>query len=541
MSNKKSSVAFQIFMGDSPVWYKQGLVFCLILNPVLFITLTQTIGIELAHQIVGWLLLVEFIGTLALALSCYPLIPGGMLAIEATAMGMVTPHGIYHEVEANLEVILLLLFMVAGIHFMKDLLSWIFTRLIVSIKSKILLSLTFTFVGAFLSAWLDALTVTAVMIAVAIAFYNIYTGAELQFKVGPEGRHLSTDQKKETARKDLDTFSGFLRNLMMHGVVGTAMGGVATQVGEPQNLIIASKMDWSFAEFYLKVAHVSTPVLIFGLLTTILLERIHIFGYGSPLPDNVRRILQHEADRQKSEMDSKKRWNLWVQGVVGIWLIVGLALHLAEVGLIGLSVVILLTTFTGKTHEDTIGHAFEEATPFTSLLVVFFVIVAMIEEVHLFQPIIEIALQTKGELQPYMFFGFSGLLSAISDNVFVGTIYIKETFNAFVTPENLGITAEQFKLLVEKKDEAKLLSLLKENSPAIFKQLSDIAVSINVGTNIPSIATPNGQAAFLFLLTNAIAVRIKLSYFRMVIMALPYFIVLSIVAALFLMFHWLPV
>ncbi len=56
-----------------------------------------------------------------------------------------------------------------------------------------------------------------------------------------------------------------------------------------------------------------------------------------------------------------------------------------------------------------------------------------------------------------------------------------------------------------------------------------LAVSINTGTNLPSVATPNGQAAFLFLLTSALAPVIRLGYVKMVIMALPYTIVLTIV------------
>jgi NhaB family Na+:H+ antiporter len=43
------------------------------------------------------------------------------------------------------------------------------------------------------------------------------------------------------------------------------------------------------------------------------------------------------------------------------------------------------------------------------------------------------------------------------------------------------------------------------------------------------VATPNGQAAFLFLLTSALAPLIRLSYLTMVKMALPYTIVMSIV------------
>lgn len=533
-------------MGNSPVWYKQAVIIALILNPIVLMVTKNP-------QITGWLILIEFIATLALALKCYPLIPGGLIALEAAFMKMVTPHGIYHEVEANLEVILLLLFMVAGIHFMKDLLSWVFTKIIVGIRSKYTLSLTFALVGAFLSAWLDALTVTAVMIAVAIAFYNIYTSASLNERVPGD---LDKEKKKFVARQDLDNFGGFLRNLLMHGVVGTALGGVATQVGEPQNLIIASRMDWDFIKFYLKIAHISIPILISGLIVTVLVERFKVVGYGYRLPDNVRAILKQNADKMRDEMDTRKRWHLIIQGIGAVWLVVALASHLAEVGLIGLSVVIFLTAALGKTDENTIGHAFEEATPFTSLLVIFFVIVGMIEETHLFEPIIKLALEAKGSNQTYIFFFASGILSAISDNVFVGTIYIKEATHAFFTPENLKMTKESLKqfesfitadklgvteeVFKNMSIESKKLLLLKIKSPEAFNQLENVAAAINVGTNIPSIATPNGQAAFLFLLTNAIAARINLSYLRMVKMALPYFIVITSVAAAFLLLKWLP-
>jgi NhaB family Na+:H+ antiporter len=56
-----------------------------------------------------------------------------------------------------------------------------------------------------------------------------------------------------------------------------------------------------------------------------------------------------------------------------------------------------------------------------------------------------------------------------------------------------------------------------------------LAVAVNTGTNIPSVATPNGQAAFLFLLTSALAPLIRLSYLRMVLMALPYTVTMTAV------------
>ena len=152
-----------------------------------------------------------------------------------------------------------------------------------------------------------------------------------------------------------------------------------------------------------------------------------------------------------------------------------------------------------RQEEHQIGKAFEESLPFVSLLVIFFIVVAMISDLGLFKPVIQYVLEMPLEQQPKAFFLANGLLSAISDNVFVATVYIKEIEAAF----NAGqITREHFDAL---------------------------AVAINTGTNLPSVATPNGQAAFLFLLTSALAPVIKLGYMRMVIMALPYTIVLTIV------------
>jgi NhaB family Na+:H+ antiporter len=163
---------YNLFLGSSPDWYKKTIISFLFLNPVL-LYLLNTVGAD-GKFIVGWILLLEFIFTLALALKCYPLQPGGLLAIEAILMGLTKPDSIYYEVEHNLQVILLLVFMVAGIYFMKNLMMVTFTKLLLKVHSKTKLSLLFCFVAAFLSAFLDALTVTAVLIAVIIGFYRVY-------------------------------------------------------------------------------------------------------------------------------------------------------------------------------------------------------------------------------------------------------------------------------------------------------------------------------------------------------------------------------
>jgi len=143
---------YKMFLGNSPDWYKNTIIAFLIINPMALLILN---AIELNGTfIVGWMVLLEFIFTLALALKCYPLQPGGLIAIQALFLGLTNPYSLLHEIEHNLEVILLLVFMVAGIYFMKNLMLTIFTKLLLTIHSKTKLSLMFCFVSAFLSAFL---------------------------------------------------------------------------------------------------------------------------------------------------------------------------------------------------------------------------------------------------------------------------------------------------------------------------------------------------------------------------------------------------
>ncbi len=271
------------------------------------------------------------------------------------------------------------------------------------------------------------------------------------------------------------------------------------------------------SSFFLHSAPVSIPVLIVGLITCVLLEKFKIMGYGgAELPVNVRRVLEDKVNEDIAKMDSQGKARLVVQGIIGILLIISLALHVAEVGVIGLMIIVLLTAFNGVISEHQIGHAFEEALPFTALLVVFFAIVAVIHDQHLFNPVINYVLSMQGgQAQLVAYYIANGVLSAISDNVFVATVYINETATHFkeILPLLGGHTAE-----VQPTPE----------QAALITQYGKLAVAINMGTNIPSVATPNGQAAFLFLLTSALAPLIRLSYMEMVKLAFPYTITMSI-------------
>ncbi len=232
------------------------------------------------------------------------------------------------------------------------------------------------------------------------------------------------------------------------------------------------------------------------------------FGYGAELPAAVRKILADENEKLKQKATKGDTLVIYFQLAVAILMVVALSLHLAEIGLIGLAVIILASSLIGVTDEHSIGQSFTEGLPFASLLVVFYVIVAMINSQEMFTPVMNWVLAMEGSQQVFMVFLTNGFLSAISDNVFVATIYMNQ-----ITP------------LMEQ-------GLM---SREIFEAQS---VAVVMGTGIPSMSTPNGQAAFLFLLMSSIAPRIRLGYGRMIYMALPYFLVTTTVAGI-IMYNWL--
>ncbi len=99
MSESSMNAFWSNFLGESPTWYKQTIIGFIVINPILLMVAGPVVT--------GWALIGEFIFTLALALRCYPLQPGGLLAIEGILLGLADPHSVFHEAEANFEVILL--------------------------------------------------------------------------------------------------------------------------------------------------------------------------------------------------------------------------------------------------------------------------------------------------------------------------------------------------------------------------------------------------------------------------------------------------
>ena len=535
------------FLGQSPAWYKMTIAMFLVFNPLLYC---------FSPFAAGWAVLIEFIFTLACALKCYPLQPGGLLAMEAMVIGLTNPHTVYQEVLVNIPTLLLLIFMVAAIFFIKDVLFIAMTKLFLVVRKKYILSLIFCLICATLSAFLDALTLVAIAIAVCFNFYAIYHRVE---------GHSGND-------KEMEEFRGFLRNLIIHGTVGTIIGGTMTIVGEPNNMMIGSRMGWSFTEFIAHCSVVSVPAAVAGLIVCFSLEFFKCPGFRYQMPDRARELILKDYKKKIREMTEHNFYVYAVQIIVFLLLVFALAFHVAEVGLIGIGLIVIVTAFTGLTKEHDLGVAFNNAMPFAVLIVVFFAILGVVHEQHLVAPLAEWVFTFSGKSQHIALYFTNGTLSFVSDNVFIATIFINEVENAyasgvihqmidgmeaacangtlvqFINEAKMTYDSEIITRFINAVEAANIngtISTLLSEARVEYadkvvmsrEEYEKLAVVVNMGTNIPAMATPNGHAALLFLLTSALAPLLNLSYYRMFQLALPYTIAMTITGALAIYFN----
>ncbi len=495
-SRSTKNPVFANFLGHAPIWYKWTMIGFLIANFGIYYTLGAFVA--------GWCILLEFIFTLAGALFAFPLVTGGLLLLQAILLQLVPLKSIHEEIAHNMPILYLILFVVTGVHFLKDLLSFLFIKAILGIKEEIVLAVAFLVVGGIKSGVLDALTVMSVVIAVLVNISMLYQ--DYASRVGQEDNNPSDDAfQREQRHEVFRALRAALRRLAMQAAVGTMLGGIATLIGEPQNLLIGAVMNWHFSEFFFRMLPVSLPVFTSGVITSFLLEKFRYLDFGQPLPREVRDVLQHEADKLAKERTSRDISKLWVQAIGAVILITALVLHITEVYVAGLMLLIIVAAFNGASEHE-VADGIKEGGAFVFVLAVFFGIVAMIHSQHLFAPVSEWVLGFEGKQRLLAYYFATGALSAISDNVFVASLFITDTKTLY---DSGAISREEFE---------------------------KIAVAINMGTNIPSILTPNGQAAFLFLLMSRLAPLIQLTYSRMLLLALPFAIVCTTVGALSIWF-----
>lgn len=144
----------------------------------------------------------------------------------------------------------------------------------------------------------------AVLIAVIFNFYAIY------HRVG----NAYAGIPKEQAEQETAAFQGFLRNLIMHAAVGTALGGTLTLVGEPQNMMIGTKMGWNFADFFRHCGVIAVPVVLGGFILCPLLELLRFPGFGYELSDKIRQLIVRDYEKGPANSRGKACINTRCKG-----------------------------------------------------------------------------------------------------------------------------------------------------------------------------------------------------------------------------------
>jgi NhaB family Na+:H+ antiporter len=484
--------------GDAPVWYYAALTIA-----IAFITVANfTVGPAVA----GWILIGCVVATFTTAHKVFPLAAAGTLTIFGLFLGLTNVHAWEHEIEGNLKVLLLIACMVPAIHFFRELLEVGFTALLLKFQGKVALSLSFFLFGAITSAFFDALTVAAMALAALGGMYLTYESVKHASNMAG-----AIDQdEREAHQAALDDFRAFLRQLLMALLVGTMCGGLSTLVGEPQNYQVGEMMKWGFHEYFVRMVGISAPVMVAGILVNLMLEGTKVgtvFGYGTKLPESIRAYLTEYSQSQARSRTQADKFRLTVQAMCGLGLITALGLQLASIGLLGLITMIVVSQLTGRVAENRYVPAYHSAMPFFALLLVFFGAVSIIHEQHLFDGLMRWIAGLPGKDRLLAMYLETGIVSSISDNVFVAVAHASNVLK--LRSEGVITPAETDKL----------------------------AIAIIAGTNVVSIATPNGQAAFLLAICSDTASNLHLRYLRMLWMAVPYTVVLSIVGA-FAVTHW---
>lgn len=144
-------------------------------------------------------------------------------------------------------------------------------------------------------------------------------------KVIKEGEEMTAEH--ERVEYEMGRFRAFLRSLLMHAAVGTALGGLVTKVGEPQNLIVADKVGWDFTTFVVQMMPVWAICLPVGVSVTVILESMHHFGYGTRMPAPCREILKDFAASEYGKMETAEFANLTIQVLGSVILITGIPYH----------------------------------------------------------------------------------------------------------------------------------------------------------------------------------------------------------------------
>lgn len=242
-------------------------------------------------------------------------------------------------------------------------------------KNKLILFIILSLLTAFLSAFMDSITVMMFISSLTIEVSRLMDFDPVPF--------------------------------ILSEIVSSNIGGSATMVGDPPNVIIGTSLGFSFIDFIKNVAPISIIVLIFNLFYFLLI-------YKKELLTNKKEVIKIKEEKIED------KYSFFISIFVFVLTIILLTLHktlnisVGTIGLIGASLALFL-------NGNKFRNIWEKIDWDTLLFFIgLFIIVGSLEKVGFLSQVSNLItnlLKNNIKLLPSGILFFSGFLSSIVDNV----------------------------------------------------------------------------------------------------------------------------
>ena len=204
---------------------------------------------------------------------------------------------------------------------------------------------------------------------------------------------------------------------LMTQIMSSNLGGTATLIGDPPNIMIGSAADISFAQFVVY----DGPIVVISMVAAVFMFRF-IYGRGlSVSPEKMELIMQMDENEQIRDKA------LFIKSVIMIFLVaLAFILHDAlglKTSIIALSCAALMIMIGRQDVEETVHDVEWPTIVFFAFL---FIVVGGLEKVGIIQAIADLMVETTGThyvILMLVILWVSAICSAVLDNIpFVATL-----------------------------------------------------------------------------------------------------------------------
>jgi Na+/H+ antiporter NhaD/arsenite permease-like protein len=302
---------------------------------------------------------------------------GGTLVI---LLGVVGQEDAFHAIDLNVIFLLAGMMIIAGILRRTGFFQWVAIRAVkISGGEPYRLLITLGLVAAGVSAFLDNVTTVVLLAPVTLYIANVLRVSPLPF--------------------------------LICEILASNIGGTATLIGDPPNILIGSASGLGFGEFLLNLGPVAVLILVVFLFMT-----RYLFRQDLTVHADVREAVAALDEREVVTDPDLLRVSLFVLGVTIVAFIVGHQLGL-EPGIIALFAAAILALIARLDAEAVLGEV-EWATLF--FFVGLFMLVEAVVQVGIVSGIADILIEISGGDPTATTLGLiwlSGIASALIDNI----------------------------------------------------------------------------------------------------------------------------